>query len=625
MPSPKAAPLPPDRPPLAWRVGVTGHRDIPEPLVKGVRAAVVAVLARVRGTLIELAADPAAAEVHATASGPLLRVLSPLAEGADRMVAEEALAQGYRLEAALPFPQAEYEQDFDAASLANFRMLLACARDESGASRVTVLDGSQSLARQRSYELVGRFVVRNCDLLIAIWNGERAPRRGGTEDTVQAAITAGVPVWWIDPAQPDMAHLRGELPAIGADVAATHGTSALDALTRIIRLSVLPPGIEPPHAHGIIDRCVHGAARRLRVSSTPLRDYLREAEPGPARLRRLYGRFMDLVVGSPPGRHQPAPAPLGDVECWWERCHATAAGLSKVYGDRYRSSYVAVFLLAGLALLAAITAFVVPATLHVAVIMVEVMTLSGILVLVAANHSRRWQQRWITYRLLAELCRKQRVLAPLGWTLPVRDITRILGGREEPAEAPQHIRAPPDDAWVAWYFTAMRRAGPLPNREFTATALQRARDVGRAVFEEQRVYHALRSDRSEAASRRLAHWGEGFFLLALAGAAARIILELRHAPAQTVTIIGLACALSPAASATLLGIRGYAEFDLLARQSERMRQVMSDACRDLDARAFDGALASDDLGGILLSVTTAMLLDIDGWAQLFHVKALEAG
>ncbi len=51
--------------------------------------------------------------------------------------------------------------------------------------------------RNRAYEAVGRFVVRNSDIVIAIWNGELAAGRGGTQEVVEYAANVGVPVWWI--------------------------------------------------------------------------------------------------------------------------------------------------------------------------------------------------------------------------------------------------------------------------------------------------------------------------------------------------------------------------------------------------------------------------------------------
>jgi len=96
-----------------------------------------------------------------------LRLLSPLAEGADRLAAQAGLALGYALDVALPFACDEYEKDFP-ATIDEFRALLSKARPP-----VVELSGARGADEGRSYETVGRMVVDQCDLLIAIWNGGR--------------------------------------------------------------------------------------------------------------------------------------------------------------------------------------------------------------------------------------------------------------------------------------------------------------------------------------------------------------------------------------------------------------------------------------------------------------------
>ena len=123
---------------------------------------------------------------------PRLRLVSPLAEGADRLVARAALEEGYELIVPMPFAQAEYEKDFAGdGSVEEFRTLLAQA-----ASRLE-LDGGRGEHDAASYEAVGRMVVRNCDLLIALWDGEPGKGRGGTADIVRFAASGGPPIWWL--------------------------------------------------------------------------------------------------------------------------------------------------------------------------------------------------------------------------------------------------------------------------------------------------------------------------------------------------------------------------------------------------------------------------------------------
>jgi hypothetical protein len=111
-------------------------------------------------------------------------------------------------------------------------------------------------------------------------------------------------------------------------------------------------------------------------------------------------------------------APLqGPIETWWETtCYQPADRLSVAYGDRYRSCYVMFFLLAGLALIVAVAGDLPRFALRAEQLAtgLEIVALGGIGGLVMANHFSRWHERWISYRLAAELRRKQCVLALLG-------------------------------------------------------------------------------------------------------------------------------------------------------------------------------------------------------------------
>ena len=88
--------------PFTFRIGVTGHRDLADP--DALRAAIRKAL---RGLIELLPVAPAA--------GVTPVVVSALAEGADRLVAEEILADpDARLEVPLPLSPADYEEDFKA-------------------------------------------------------------------------------------------------------------------------------------------------------------------------------------------------------------------------------------------------------------------------------------------------------------------------------------------------------------------------------------------------------------------------------------------------------------------------------------------------------------------------------
>jgi hypothetical protein len=154
-------------------VAVTGHRDLVPAEIAGLRD-------RVRGFLTGLRND------HPDL--PLV-LMSPLAEGADRLVAEEARALGIPLIVPLPFPVAIYERDFETpASLQAFREF--CLDAEVIELPLLPGDTPESVAepgprRDLHYARLGIYLCAHCHVLLALWDGKPSARVGGTAQVVQ--------------------------------------------------------------------------------------------------------------------------------------------------------------------------------------------------------------------------------------------------------------------------------------------------------------------------------------------------------------------------------------------------------------------------------------------------------
>jgi hypothetical protein len=598
------------------RIGVTGTRTLDEADRPHVRDQVTALL------------DQIACTRCPDGIPPHLQLLSPLAEGADRLVAQCALDAGYELACPLPFPQSIYEDDFKTTpgSLAEFRTLLARAE-----GRVLALDGARDdparalYAEARSYEAVGRLVVRNCDLLIGIWDGAPGKGRGGTADTIRHAALSGPPVVWIDAtaaaAPPrwiaDLHDLRHN--ALPSDVE-TH----LDAYLR----RLLHPPAPPRHAGG------HGGLHRLGLGlriiadilprnrpppTSPVEAFLRQQPKPDRRIWRAHGWLMRIMSGglNPPWTkpHRPADA---IAQCWFDR-YQPADAHAAAYARRYRSSYVWVFALGAVALSAAAVSlgFGGHPTAKLLATIAEALVLVLIATLVIADGAQGWHRRAIADRLVAELCRKQQALAPLGWVVP---------------RAAAWAKSPHDqgaNAWVSWLFSAWLRDTPLPAETIDRDRVTTVRDTALAdLLAEQIDYHTTRQAQAHKAARRLEFLGELAFGLVLAVVLAKLVLltggEATEALHGWLLPLGLAGAILPAASAAFVGIRAYAELDMLAEQSETMLAALHRSqarIRDLDA---DAPLASQALGNALASVATLMLEDLDGWTRLFRGKVLDA-
>src|ERR1035438_10128349 len=117
------------------------------------------------------------------------------------MVAQEALAMKDRratLECPLPASSDVYRNDFKtAASQTEFDKLVEAA------SAVFELDGRRNgeWLRSKDYASAGHILLSNCDLLIAIWDGDPG-KPGGTGTTVDEAMWEHVPIVWIDVKNP---------------------------------------------------------------------------------------------------------------------------------------------------------------------------------------------------------------------------------------------------------------------------------------------------------------------------------------------------------------------------------------------------------------------------------------
>jgi len=168
-------------------LGVTGHRDLqPDdiPLLKQ----------KIRSIFDEL---------HRTYPDTPLLLLSPLAEGADRLAAQVALEAGgdgnprARLVAPLPLPRAEYEKDFETPeskkefndlidqSAAWFELPLARGNTETNIKEYGV-------HRNQQYALAGSFIVFHSQILIALWDGADSGLEGGTGQIVKFKLE-GIP------------------------------------------------------------------------------------------------------------------------------------------------------------------------------------------------------------------------------------------------------------------------------------------------------------------------------------------------------------------------------------------------------------------------------------------------
>ena len=202
------SPPSPPRARITFRVGIVGHRPNRLPNGEGgwdaIRGRMASVLAAVRDAVEAFRSEPDAA-LYDEGSAEL-RAISPLAEGADRLFAEEALEFGYTLCCPMPFSRTEFEKDFnhemaqEAGSAERFGALLDRAAAGAGLT-VFELDGSRA-DEASAYGAAGRVVLNQSDLLVVVWDGDAPAGGGGTVETLREAVGYHVPVIWVDAKAP---------------------------------------------------------------------------------------------------------------------------------------------------------------------------------------------------------------------------------------------------------------------------------------------------------------------------------------------------------------------------------------------------------------------------------------
>lgn len=118
-----------------------------------------------------------------------LQAISALAVGADTIFAQEAIKLKISVRYVLPFELEEYKKDFSPTELLLLQDLLA--QNQQQYEVVNSLKDPSPETRNEAYLAVGKRLVDDCDVLVAVWDGKDAKGKGGTGDVVAYAHSTG--------------------------------------------------------------------------------------------------------------------------------------------------------------------------------------------------------------------------------------------------------------------------------------------------------------------------------------------------------------------------------------------------------------------------------------------------
>ena len=651
----------PPRAPIAFRVGIVGHRPNRLPTeqhsLDALRSTLRHVLDQVRAEVLDFASTDDANTLY-SGDQPILRAVSSLAEGSDRIFAEEALDLGYRLLCPMPFHQKEFEADFapknalEPRSLERFREILerARARGPDGLA-VFELDGDRR-AEGAAYAAAGRVVLNQSDLLIAVWDGGEAAGGGGTAQTLREALQYHVPVLWVHSNAPHAWRIlnsiqdlqsaeidRVEPPSSAQplDPAATRTDMPRAIRTIVLEELVLPaPAFSPNWASMVRAHAVQYFRERkpafniafiwktfrsllvdgrLRVPAIIVRDFEEQIDSGwpihPA------PEAISSVDASS-SRRRPTP-----VEDWVNRQlrthYAWADKRGDLYADAYRSSYILIYLLSAAAVFVALLPMAAhfEGTAKTISVAVELVILLLIVLLLWLESTRHWHERWMEYRLLAELIRQVRILIPFGGGRPFPRVPAHLG-----------IYGSLDQTWMYWHMRAISRATGIPNQKITPRYVHDCLDyVGKIVgvgAAGQLQFHHQAERTSHRTRHRLHVASTVLFFLTIISIATHFALglpwlhsiELQYPPIDRWLV--LLAATLPAFGAALAGIANQGEFARLAKRSAAMAGAFEEFAvriRMLEAEAErdEKSLSLVRVAQLAAKISEVMVDEVSDW------------
>ncbi len=113
-------------------------------------------------------------------------IYSPLSDGADRLIEEEAINIGIEFIAILPMPKKDYILDFDAQSKKDFNILISKAKEIITLPLLSSnTDSANEAQRNIQYEQAGHYIIDECDIVIALWDQKNNGLKGGTSEAIK--------------------------------------------------------------------------------------------------------------------------------------------------------------------------------------------------------------------------------------------------------------------------------------------------------------------------------------------------------------------------------------------------------------------------------------------------------
>jgi len=558
------------RPPLVLTIGFSGHREL-HGLGEAVAGRLDEALTILKDAVASMEAQPLHADetlADAFSSRARLRLVSGEAPGSDRLAiarwAAAGLGETHRI-----YPFREPGTDAALTDHPDYATAETRVQPPADPAAWTGFDSCDlDLARDLGHLEVAHWIIRNADVLIAVWDGAAVDKTGGTGATLTAALERGVPVIWVRPdapqiklIDPDAVHRRGRGPAAQYAIETAGALTAAHLCALLVSSLAPPSGVRGAHDPEVIGRRDYASADPLRRYGWPLGTIQTLLDHTVWRSYALFEKFAGGRKSQPVATWDlPAPDSLRRqagfrfLDAMYDQAERRASNLGAIH----RSQQVVLVVVATLSVFVGTLPALLGRDAHVAAARVEfALGLIAFSIVRLAWHSHR-HRRWSDARRLAERLRAARATWPL--------CVDIADGEVAPPQT-----------WTEWRARALvRAAGPRGGWITRALLNEEVGWVTSNLVEGQRVYHAdlwRAARRIERGIELVGNFAFGFLIVVLA--AFLVAENTRHwthwtPPPWMDGALIMVSAVAPAIGAACLALNATLGFSELTQRSEQM-------------------------------------------------------
>jgi len=634
---------------MTLRIGVAGHRRLPSDALARLRDQIQALYNDIYLCVRQLANTEQAAAFYVR-EFPQFRIVSSLAEGADRLCIEpDIIPFEHQLACILPFLREEYANDFlpnhsvintQHGTLNEYNALLERISTGDTQAPIIELDGDPE-QRSSAYQRCSQLLVEHCDIMIAVYDGDNRSNRG-TANTVNSALAAGIPILHISTL--DNAITLHPSNRFGqSSTALSYDKYQLEKELR--RVLLFDDILTSKHNKHKQQQDIQARFQRYHRGDNliyrpdiavdfdnagPIQlqtPYINYAAKAFLCVKKWLAKPLEPTLEPPfektaPPPHDPDTQQHAHAAHWFYAAYLRADRLANFYANIHRSTFILIYCFGAAAL---ITAAVALAFRHnhglfmFGLISLELLLLGAIYWLYKKDHHHQYHGRWLEYRYLAEYLRPMVYLVKLGETYPlmrIRDTREYLG-----RELVGHHSA--GRSWLYIYTeTIIRAAGFNHFRMDQSHKEYVAQQANNYWLEGQINYHSKNASTLQFISKRLEKWSFTLFIATVIAVLIKLFIVVTHLELlyPIATLAGFATAILPILASLCFAIGNHAEFDISAQRSLSIRAYLISQHTQW---VHKGDITAAKLAKQLHQIADMTIEEATEWLEIYEVKEAE--